>query len=190
MASHVRAKVFQHWARLQTNTAIPTKMQHVVLEKAVTHLKDKGALVRKAAAACITTFLTHNTYGSVLQLKPMLTELKQKEEMLSQFQGKLMGIEELKVEELEKQWEEKIPAARAAIEKILESNWVFVLFILKIHCVFRFADNEEDNANIGEIDSKEAKGLVSLYLKNGNYAEAFAILQKTAEEDPEWLKIK
>lgn len=97
-------------------------MQHIVLEKAVAHLNDKGALVRKAAAACITTFLTHNTYGAMLQLKTMTEELKQKEEALAQLQGKLMGIEESKVQELEKQWEEKKSAVRAAIEKTIESN--------------------------------------------------------------------
>lgn len=60
----VRAKVFQHWARLQMENAVPRKLQYTILDHAVEHLTDKGALVRKNAAACVTEFLKHNLYGA------------------------------------------------------------------------------------------------------------------------------
>lgn len=60
----VRSKVFQHWARLQTANAVPRKLQYKILDHAVEHLTDKGALVRKYAAACVTEFLKHNLYGA------------------------------------------------------------------------------------------------------------------------------
>lgn len=128
VSGHVRAKVFQYWARLQTNNSIPIKIQHSILEKAIAHLRDKGALVRKAAAACVTTFLTHNTYGARLQLQSIEAEFKQKDELLKQCKEKLSGIEEQKIQEIEKQWEEKLPEIRAAIEKKLEGkeNWCSV----------------------------------------------------------------
>lgn len=64
----VRSKVFQHWARLQVQNAIPKKLQHIILKKAITHLRDKGALVRKFAAVCISEFLAHNIYAAYVRL--------------------------------------------------------------------------------------------------------------------------
>lgn len=62
-AALVRAKVCQNWARLQAENAIPLNMIHRILDKIVQRLGDKGALVRKAAASCVTDFLKHNPYG-------------------------------------------------------------------------------------------------------------------------------
>lgn len=60
----VRAKVMQQWSRLQKESSIPLKYQHQILEKIIERLTDKGALVRKSAANCVTTFLTHNSYSA------------------------------------------------------------------------------------------------------------------------------
>lgn len=60
----VRTKVFQHWSKLQIENAVPLKMQTRILEKAVLHLRDKAAMVRKTAANCVTVFLSHNVYGA------------------------------------------------------------------------------------------------------------------------------
>lgn len=69
VAAHVRSKVFQFWARLHSETAIPLKLQNIILESIIPHLHDKGALARKNAAACVTKFLTHNPYGGEVILK-------------------------------------------------------------------------------------------------------------------------
>lgn len=50
--------------RFQKESAIPLKFQQRVLENVVEHLFDKGALARKAAAACVTTFLSYNAYSA------------------------------------------------------------------------------------------------------------------------------
>lgn len=65
-SAHVRSKVFQEWAKLQQENAIPLKIQTQILEKAVAHLRDKAANVRKSAANCVTTFLSHNIYAATV----------------------------------------------------------------------------------------------------------------------------
>lgn len=90
-SAHVRTRVFQHWSRLQTNNAVPRKMQYGVLEKAIAHLRDKAALVRKAAAACVTTFLTHNLYGAKLQMGELKRDLEGKESVLNVAKEKVSG---------------------------------------------------------------------------------------------------
>lgn len=50
--------------RFQKESAIPLKFQQQVLESVVEHLFDKGALARKTAAACVTTFLSYNAYSA------------------------------------------------------------------------------------------------------------------------------
>lgn len=64
VASSVRAKVFQHFYRLQKENAIPIKNQNTVLEAAVLHLRDKYCSVRKWAIQCVTAFLSHNIFSA------------------------------------------------------------------------------------------------------------------------------
>lgn len=64
VSAQVRSKVFQHWTRLQTQNAIPRNLQPIILQRAVEHLIDKGAIVRKNAAVCVTQFLSHNPFGA------------------------------------------------------------------------------------------------------------------------------
>lgn len=59
----IRAKVFQHWIRLQNACAVPRKWHHVIINHCVAHLTDKGPLVRKYAVECVTLFLKTNVYG-------------------------------------------------------------------------------------------------------------------------------
>lgn len=40
------------------------KFQEQVLENVIEHLFDKGALARKAATTCVTTFLSYNAYSA------------------------------------------------------------------------------------------------------------------------------
>jgi len=59
----------QHWTRLQAENAIPRHLVNEVLHNVVEyHLHDKAAIVRKNAARCVTTFLSHNTYSSQVSL--------------------------------------------------------------------------------------------------------------------------
>lgn len=59
----------QHWTRLQAENAIPRHLVNEVLHNVVDyHLLDKAAIVRKNAARCVTTFLSHNTYSSQVSL--------------------------------------------------------------------------------------------------------------------------
>lgn len=60
----VRNKVFAHFSKMHEANALPIHNQISVLEKAVRHLRDKVVAVRKAAASCIKTFITHNIYGA------------------------------------------------------------------------------------------------------------------------------
>lgn len=125
-SGHVRARVFQHWARLQSGNAVPRKLQHPVLERAVAHLRDRGALVRKAAAACVTAFLTHNTYGARLRRGEMLEELRRKEEAGAGLREALPGgIEERRIGEVEGRWAEREEEIRAAIQEVLDGRLRF-----------------------------------------------------------------
>lgn len=83
-------------------------------------MKDKAALVRKAAAACVTNFLTCNIYGARMQLSVMEEELAKEEGELREMRNKLMSFDEEKIEEIEKQWKEKEEDIRNVIEKMLE----------------------------------------------------------------------
>ncbi|VVC91230.1 unnamed protein product [Leptidea sinapis] len=53
LSAYVRHKVLQYWARLQKDGCIPVTRQRIVMERAIGRLRDKAALVRKAAIQLI-----------------------------------------------------------------------------------------------------------------------------------------
>lgn len=49
-------QVLQFWCRLQRENCVPVNRQRTVLERAIGRLKDKAALVRKAAIQLLKVY--------------------------------------------------------------------------------------------------------------------------------------
>ncbi|XP_018328034.1 condensin complex subunit 1 [Agrilus planipennis] len=121
-SSFVRTKVVQHWAKLQKENAIPLSVQNSVLEKIVGRLYDKGANVRKSAANCVSTFLTHNIYGAELQLSKMEKELQQKRDELDRCKGNMCQNTTNKLQELDNEWTAKVEKLKEVIAEKLQEE--------------------------------------------------------------------
>ncbi|KAJ8939307.1 hypothetical protein NQ314_011165 [Rhamnusium bicolor] len=170
VAALVRAKVIQHWARLQKESAIPLKYQHQILEKVIEHLYDKGALVRKSAANCVTTFLAHNTFSANLSQSIMQKELVDKQKMLGSVSAQFEDIKVKRLEEIEIQWNSKKNDLKMVIEEELGKEK---------------DKNEQDNAEedeINQIPKDQVAEIIRLYLNEGKYKDAFKLCQIAGEQ--------
>ncbi|KAF5285103.1 hypothetical protein FQA39_LY16792 [Lamprigera yunnana] len=167
-AALVRAKVFQHWARLQQENAIPLKMQSDILEHCIIHLRDKAANVRKAAANCVTVFLSHNIYGSKLQLELMEAQLIAKSEELNKLRARLEDSHINKLKELREQFQLKEQDLRDAICKELEAG---------------YAMPEETAVGI------HLPEIIRIYMDENKFKEIFKMCCNK-DTSPEWEKLK
>ncbi|XP_066259885.1 condensin complex subunit 1 isoform X2 [Euwallacea similis] len=164
-SAHVRARVMQHWSRLQEATAIPRHLVNDVLKKiVVNHLHDRSALVRKNAANCITTFLQYNTFGAHLSLSKMQEELKEATQLLDEFKPQIEQAKMLKSQEMEAQWEQLIPDLKKMLLELLQMENAA-------------EDNEEH-----QLTKKDASELIRMYLREGRYKEAIKMWRKSADE--------
>lgn len=64
-------QVLQFWCRLQRENHVPVGRQRVVLERAIARLRDKAALVRKAAIQLLKV----TTYRFIILSVAVLSEL-------------------------------------------------------------------------------------------------------------------
>ncbi|KAF5285204.1 hypothetical protein FQR65_LT13319 [Abscondita terminalis] len=165
----VRAKVFHHWSRLQEENAIPRNYQTGVLEQAVVHLRDRAANVRKAAANCVTTFLSYNIYGSILQLDVVQESFDKKTKELNELKAQLQDSYVSKTKELSELFESKEEKLREVIAYELEN------------------EGEEDGESV--VGKEHLPELVRLYVHEDKFKEAFELCSK-GETLPEWQKLR
>ncbi|KAM3965310.1 LOW QUALITY PROTEIN: CAP-D2 condensin subunit [Aphomia sociella] len=84
LSAYVRHKVLQFWCRLQRENCVPVSRQRVVLERAIGRLRDKAALVRKAAIQLLKVFLECNPFSAQLKLEMLEEQLKTEEKILDE----------------------------------------------------------------------------------------------------------
>ncbi|KPI95576.1 Condensin complex subunit 1 [Papilio xuthus] len=89
LSAYVRHKVLQFWSRLQRENNVPVGRQHAVLERAIGRLKDKAALVRKAAIQLLKVFLECNPFSAQLKLDVLEEQLANEQKILDDLQKKL-----------------------------------------------------------------------------------------------------
>ncbi|XP_066159014.1 condensin complex subunit 1 [Euwallacea fornicatus] len=164
-SAHVRARVMQHWSRLQEATAIPRHLVNDVLKKiVVNHLHDRSALVRKNAANCVTTFLQYNTFGAYLSLSKMQEDLKEATQLLDEFKPQIEQAKMLKVQEMEEQWEQIIPDLKKMLLELLQLK--------------NAVEDDEEH----QLAKKDVSELIRMYLKEGRYKDAIEMWRKSADD--------
>ncbi|CAH0398311.1 unnamed protein product [Chilo suppressalis] len=89
LSAYVRHKVLQFWSRLQRENCVPVSRQRVVLERAIGRLRDKAALVRKAAIQLLKVFLECNPFSAQLKLELLEEQLESEQKILDELQKKL-----------------------------------------------------------------------------------------------------
>ncbi|GBP60024.1 Condensin complex subunit 1 [Eumeta japonica] len=89
LSAYVRHKVLQYWCRLQRDNCVPVSRQRTVLERAAQRLKDKAALVRKAAIQLIKVFLECNPFSAQLKLALLEEQLETEKKILDDLHMKL-----------------------------------------------------------------------------------------------------
>ncbi|XP_060529643.1 condensin complex subunit 1 [Cylas formicarius] len=171
VAAHVRSKTFQNWIRLQQESAIPPKYLNEVLEKCIQHLLDKSALVRKSAANCITTFLSHNHYSADLSLTRIREELSQKKAMFEVVNAKVEGIRNLKLDELQAKWDVIVTNLKPIIDEELNNEE-------------NETANDEDQED--RVDTATTQDMIRIYLNEGKYRETFFMLKKLMLDSKEF----
>ncbi|KAK5637917.1 hypothetical protein RI129_012212 [Pyrocoelia pectoralis] len=167
----VRGKVFQHWSRLQQENAIPLKIQSDVLSQAVVHLRDKAANVRKVAASCVTTFLSHNIYSSNLQLDGIQKQLAVESETLNNLKAKLEDSHVSKLNELTEEWKLKEEELVAVIRKQVQEEDAMGSF------------------KESQVTKEHLPDLIRLYVLDNKFREAFEVCC-TVDALPEWDEMK
>ncbi|XP_074029546.1 CAP-D2 condensin subunit [Leptinotarsa decemlineata] len=169
----VRAKVFQQCARLQNESAIPLKFQRQILEKVVEHLYDKGAIARKSAANCVTTFLSFNLFSANLSLSKMKVELERNKELLKTVKEQFKDPKVEKLMELQAQWDKKVNTLKDVVTSELEKG----------------KENEDyDNQDKeNQIPTDEIPELIRIYLQEDKFKEAFQVC-RGAVKDSKFLE--
>ncbi|XP_045448315.1 condensin complex subunit 1 [Melitaea cinxia] len=89
LSAYVRHKVLQFWCRLQRENCVPVTRQRGVLERAIGRLRDKAALVRKAAIQLLKIFLECNPFSAQLKLELLEEQLESEQKILEDLQKKL-----------------------------------------------------------------------------------------------------
>ncbi|XP_028168490.1 condensin complex subunit 1 [Ostrinia furnacalis] len=102
LSAYVRHKVLQFWSRLQRENCVPVTRQRIVLERAIGRLRDKAALVRKAAIQLLKVFLESNPFSAQLKLELLEEQLATEQKILDDLHKKLNPGPD---PELVKKWE-------------------------------------------------------------------------------------
>lgn len=82
-AALTRAATLKTWCALVANGVIPTAWLQKVTNLAVERLRDKGALVRKAAGALLRCLMEHNPFGATLDRDAFTAQLEAAEVWLA-----------------------------------------------------------------------------------------------------------
>ncbi|XP_039753451.1 condensin complex subunit 1 [Pararge aegeria] len=102
LSAYVRHKVLQFWYRLMRELCIPVTRQRSVLQRAIGRLRDKAALVRKAAIQLLKVFLECNPFSAQLKLKVLEEQLETEQKILEDLQKRINPRPD---PELVKKWE-------------------------------------------------------------------------------------
>ncbi|CAG5045986.1 unnamed protein product [Parnassius apollo] len=155
--------VLQFWSRLQRENSVPVSRQHSVLERAIGRLKDKAALVRKAAIQLIKVFLECNPFSAQLKLDILEEQLASEQKILDDLQKKLNPGPD---PELIKKWEK--------IEKD-------VVNIIKE----KMDTLTQDEPDLSQATLENLYDAIRRSLKEKDYYKAYLIVKHTERQYPD-----
>ncbi|CAG9833306.1 unnamed protein product [Diabrotica balteata] len=167
----VRSRVFQQWARMQREMAIPLKYQLKVLEKAVEHLCDKGSMARKFAINCVTTFLSCNAFSANLSLSSMKEELNKHKNLLKEGKEKFNDPKMERLMELQSQWDGIVDQLKKEVEAEVDKG----------------KENDDENEEQNKIALDKVEEVIRLYLYESKFKEAIQV-SKSALKDHKFLE--
>ncbi|KAL0838771.1 hypothetical protein ABMA28_016820 [Loxostege sticticalis] len=163
LSAYVRHKVLQFWSRLQRENCVPVTRQRVVLERAIGRLRDKAALVRKAAIQLLKIFLECNPFSAQLKLELLEEQLKTEEKILEDLQKKLNPGPD---PELVKKWEKIEKDVIASINKNMD-----VL--------------TQDEPELSQASLDNLYEAIRRHLRDKDYYKAYLIVKHTERQYPD-----
>lgn len=163
LSAYVRHKVLQFWCRLQRENCVPVNRQRTVLERAIGRLKDKAALVRKAAIQLLKIFLECNPFSAQLKLDILEEQLQTEQKILDDLQKKLNPGPD---PELVKKWTEIEDDVTKAIKKNID-----VL--------------TQDEPDLSQASLDNLYEAIRKHLREKNYFKAYLIVKHTERQYPD-----
>lgn len=163
LSAYVRTKVLNFWARLQRESCVPVCRQRTVLERAIGRLKDKAALVRKAAIQLLKVFLESNPFSAQLKLELLEEQLKTELDILESLHKKLNPGPD---PELIKEWEKIESNVISAIKKSVD-----VL--------------TQDEPDLSQASLDNLYDAIREHLHEKNYYKAYLIVKHTERQYPD-----
>lgn len=167
-AAQVRAKVFQHWARLQKEDSVPLKVQSRILGHVVAHLCDKSALVRKSAANCLAAFLKFNKYAAHLNLDELKGKLFEKRSELLKKQAEMGDTDAQERLQYEEEWEKH----EAEIKRYISINF-----------------DTLSTDDVPEIQEKDLPQTLREYVAKKYFKTALNLCYSAFEKAPMWKEV-
>lgn len=163
LSAHVRSKVLQYWCRLQREQCVPVARLRSVMEKAAGRLKDRAALVRKAAIQLLKIFLEFNPFSAQLELNVLEEKLTQEKEILDELQNKLdRGPDPQRV----KKWEKMEPKIIDVVNEKLDQL-------------------TQDDPLLSQASLDDIYASIRRHLDEKNYYTAFMIVRHAERQYPD-----
>ncbi|CAH0715490.1 unnamed protein product, partial [Brenthis ino] len=162
-SAYVRHKVLQFWCRLQRENCVPVVRQHSVLERSIGRLRDKAALVRKAAIQLLKTFLECNPFSAQLKLQLLEEQLASEQKILEELQEKLNPGPD---PELIKVWEKM---EKQVMKTILEKMDTLT----------------QDEPELSQATVENLYDAIRKNLREKNYYKAYLIVKHTERQYPD-----
>ncbi|CAD0201294.1 unnamed protein product [Chrysodeixis includens] len=163
LSAYVRHKVLQFWCRLQKENCVPVTRQRTVLERAIGRLKDKAALVRKAAIQLLKIFLECNPFSAQLKLEILEDQLKTEQDILDNLQKKLNPGPD---PELVKKWEKIEDEVTTAIKSGMDIM-------------------TQDEPELSQASLENLYESIRKHLREKNYYKAYLLVKHTERQYPE-----
>ncbi|XP_060803530.1 condensin complex subunit 1 isoform X2 [Amyelois transitella] len=163
LSAYVRHKVLQFWCRLQRENCVPVTRQRTVLERGIGRLKDKAALVRKAAIQLIKVFLECNPFSAQLKLELLEKQLETEQKILEDLQKKQNPGPD---PELVKKWDK--------IEKDVISTIKDNMDVLT-----------QDEPELSQASLDNLYDAIRKHMRDKNYHKAYLIVKHTERQYPD-----
>ncbi|KAL4715966.1 hypothetical protein ACJJTC_013266, partial [Scirpophaga incertulas] len=163
LSAYVRHKVLQFWSRLQRENCIPVNRQRTVLERSIGRLRDKAALVRKAAIQLLKVFLECNPFSAQLKLESLEQQLETEQKILDDLQKKLNPGPD---PELVKIWE---GIEREVISTIKEKMDILT----------------QDEPELSQASLDNLYDAIRKHMSDKNYFKAYLIVKHTERQYPD-----
>ncbi|XP_063383933.1 condensin complex subunit 1 [Cydia fagiglandana] len=163
LSAYVRHKVLQFWCRLQRDNSVPVTRQRVVLERAIGRLRDKAAIVRKAAIQLLKVFLECNPFSAQLKLEILEEQLETEQKILDDLQKKLNPGPDPKLVE---KWEKIKDDIVAAINEGMNTL-------------------TQDEPDLSQASLDNLYDSIRKHLREKNYFKAYLIVKHTERQYPE-----